>query len=90
MTIIIFLCVSHWCFFVHEVRSVTFANGLLVLTVGLFLFFDHTHNVFPVDEGLKATDCCHVVQWKHVFGLDWLGAIVLVRLHDDHSGSEIY
>ena len=66
------------------------ADGLLVLSVSLLFLLDHTHNVFPINEGLKAAHGGHIVQWKHILCFNWNRAIVLIGLHHDHPGSQVY
>ena len=46
---------THRRLLIHEVRSVSLADGLSVLPVGLLLLLHLTHNVLAIDERLKPT-----------------------------------
>ena len=77
---------SYWLFFllIHQVGAVSGLDGLAVLAMcGLFLLH-HADHVFAVDERLEATDNRHLVQRKHVLGLDCGRAVVVVFLQHYH------
>ena len=45
----------HRCLFIHEVGTMSLADGLPILLVSLLLLLHLTHNVLAIDERLKPT-----------------------------------